>query len=80
MFFTYLIRYSHVDEFDNIEFCAKSQKEAIKLFNNWCIEDCKLIIPVPIESIEVIYDEDDALEYGAEYGLAYCGGEILFKK
>lgn len=39
MIYTYLIKYDGIDGFGSIEFCAKSKKEAIGLFEKWCIED-----------------------------------------
>lgn len=65
--FTYLIRYNGIDEFGSIEFCAKSKREAIELFREWCINDNGLDKIATINSIEIVYNEYDALEYGKEY-------------
>ena len=67
MIFTYLIKYDGIDDFGSIEFCAESRNEAINLFNQWCVDDNKMSTPVPIKSIETIYNDDDAKEYGDEY-------------
>jgi len=71
MISTYLIRYDGVDGFGSIDFCAENKKEAISLFNKWCVGDNKMSAPVPIKSIETIYNDNDAEEYGDEY---YTGG------
>lgn len=68
MIFTYLIQYDGIDGFGSIDFCAENKKEAISLFNQWCVDDNKMLAPVPIKSIEIIYNDDDAQEYGDEYG------------
>ena len=67
MISTYLIRYDGIDGFGSIDFCAGSRNEAIRLFNQWCVDDNKMPAPVPIKSIETIYNDDDAEEYGDEY-------------
>lgn len=67
MIFTYLIKYDGIDDFGSIEFCAESRNEAINLFNQWCADDNKMLAPVPIKSIETIYNDNDAEEYGDEY-------------
>lgn len=68
MISTYLIRYDGIDGFESIDFCAGSRNEAINLFNQWCVDDNKMSASVPIKSIETIYNDDDAEEYGDEYG------------
>lgn len=67
MISTYLIRYDGIDGFGSIDFCAENKKEAISLFNQWCMDDNKMLVPVPIKSIETIYIDDDAEEYGVKY-------------
>lgn len=69
MIYTYLIQYDGIDGFGSIDFCAENKKEAINLFNQWCVDDNTMLAPVPIKSIEIIYDDDDAEEYGNEYGV-----------
>lgn len=69
MIFTYLIQYDGIDRFGSIEFCAENKKEAISLFNQWCVDDNKMSAPVPIKSIEIIYNDDDAEEYGVKCGI-----------
>lgn len=69
MIYTYLIQYDGFDGFGSIDFCAENRKEAINLFNQWCVNDNKMPAPVPIKSIETIYNDDDAEEYGDEYGV-----------
>lgn len=68
MISTYLIRYDGIDGFESIDFCAESRNEAIILFNQWCVDDNKMSAPVPIKSIETIYNDNDAEEYGSKYG------------
>jgi hypothetical protein len=63
MVYTYLIQYDGIDGFGSIEFCAENKKEAISLFNQWCVEDNKMPTLVPFKSIEIIYNYDDAEEY-----------------
>ncbi|MDD6072466.1 MAG: hypothetical protein PUC12_16890 [Clostridiales bacterium] len=67
MIFTYLIQYEGGDNFGSIEFCAQTKNEARKLFNDWCIIDNKMNVPVVPKSIEIVYNEEDALEYGDNY-------------
>lgn len=67
MIYTYLIQYDGIDGFGSIDFCAENRKEAINLFNQWCVNDNKMPAPVPIKSIEIIYNDEDAEEYGAKY-------------
>ena len=69
MIYTYLIKYNGIDGFGSIEFCAKSKKEAIGLFEKWCIEDNGMTKPKPVNFIEIVYNEEDAIEYGLDYGL-----------
>lgn len=64
---TYKIIYDGIDDFGSIEFCAENKKEAISLFNQWCVDDNRMLAPVPIKSIEAIYNDDDAEEYGVKY-------------
>lgn len=64
---TYKIIYDGIDDFGRIEFCAENKKEAISLFNQWCVDDNRMLAPVPIKSIEAIYNDDDAEEYGVKY-------------
>ncbi len=67
MLSTYLIKYSGIDDYNSIEFCASSRDEAIELFNQWCIIDNKMSEPVPLDSIEIVYNRYDKLEYGKIY-------------
>lgn len=69
MIYTYLIQYDGIDGFRSIDFCAENKKEAINLFNQWCVNDNKMPAPVPIKSIEIVYNDDDAEEYGVKYAL-----------
>lgn len=66
--FTFSIEYDGLDNFGTIEFCAKTQSEAIELFKNWCMVDNHLTSPIPIINITVVYNESDAAEYGDRYG------------
>jgi len=69
MIYTFHIKYNGIDDFGNIEFCAETKNDAIVLFAEWCIMDNKMQEPGYIESIEVVYNEEDAKEYGKKYGL-----------
>lgn len=68
MIFTYLIQYDGIDGFGSVDFCAESKNEAINLFNQWCVANNKIMKPVSIKNIEIIYNESDAQEYGDRYG------------
>ena len=68
MIYTYKLLYDGLDDYGCIQFCAKTKEEAICLFNSWCIEDNGLKESIPITAIEVVYNEDDAMEYGSKYG------------
>lgn len=47
------------DRYDEIEFDAYTAKEAIKLFEDWCVQDEKLSKPYEIEEIfQIIYNEN----------------------
>lgn len=50
MLFTFLINYISTNEYDSIQFCAGTKKEAVELFNGWCITDNNLDKPLPIKS------------------------------
>lgn len=67
MISTYLIQYDGIDGFGSIDFGDENKKEAISLFNQWCVNDNNMLAPVPIKSIEAIYNDDDAEEYGVKY-------------
>lgn len=66
--FTFRFYYDEpADDFGEIEFCAESFDEAYGLFKEWAIHDegC----PNPnYTDCEVVYNADDAEEYGDEYG------------
>lgn len=64
---TYHIQYEGADGFGEIRFCAKTEAEAIELFNNWCIQDMKLACPAQITSIETVFDVSDAETYRYRY-------------
>ena len=53
---------------DQIQFCAYSESEALKLFNEWCIDDMKMNSPPEPAGISVVFDSDDKDEYGDSYG------------
>lgn len=65
--FTFAISYDEtIDGFGIIQFCAQTKDEAITLFKEWCKTDLKNE-NIDITKIEVIYNENDANEYGDEY-------------
>ena len=68
LFYTFEITYDCLDDFGSIQFCANTKAEAIQLFNDWCIKDNNLQEPAPSKSVEVVYNEEDAMEYGLKYG------------
>lgn len=53
---------------DQTQFCAKSSLDAIRLFNDWCVTDERMAKPAEINSIDVVFNQDDADEYGSDYG------------
>ena len=53
---------------DTIQFCAETQLEAISLFSDWALSDEKMEKVPKIDNIEVVYNKDDADEYGSNYG------------
>lgn len=66
--FTFQIEFNNGKKPDEIEFCAYTKEEAVCLFNDWCREDENMPRPFPIKSIKVVYNKDDAEEYGTNYG------------
>lgn len=65
---TFLFRFIGKDgKEDSVTFCAFHEEGAKQLFVNWCISDENLAEPYKIMSIETVYDEDDAKEYGDWY-------------
>lgn len=66
--YTYRVNYDDIDGFGSIEFCAENKNEAIQLFNQWCIIDNKLHTLIKINSIEIVYNSEDAKEYAGNYG------------
>lgn len=50
-------------------FAQKTKIEAIRLFKEWCMQDNELLEPIQITSIQMVYNEDDAMEYGSRYGM-----------
>lgn len=63
--YSFVIHYKGDDDFNFITFCANTKKEAKGLFADWC-KDNKTTFE--IKDIEVFYDENDATEYGKNYG------------
>lgn len=49
---------------DATQFCAKTEDEAIMLFEDFCADE--RIDPQEV-NIDIVYDEDDAKEYGDDY-------------
>lgn len=54
---------------DEIQFCAETQLEAISLFSNWALVDEHMDKVPEISDIQVVYNKEDADEYGDKYGL-----------
>ena len=63
---TFRIYYEGLDNYGEVEFCSNTEEEALELFKTWCLEDnhCD---PVPVNSIERVYDYYDAIEYAGDY-------------
>lgn len=53
------------DDFECVQFCASTRKEARKLFFEY-LKDEKLVLK-RLYSIEEVYNEDDASYYGENY-------------
>lgn len=54
---------------DSTQFCASTFNEAEQLFKEWCYQDEKFVPgTVGFYTYEVVYNEDDAKEYGENYG------------
>lgn len=67
MIYTYEFAYDEsIDGFGVTQFCARDKKEAKSLFDDFCKENN---ISVPEYSVEIVYNEDDAREYGNKYGV-----------
>ena len=63
-FKTYEFSWEIDDQPDATQFCAKTEDEAITLFEDFCADE--RIDPTEV-NIDVVYDEDDAKEYGDDY-------------
>ncbi len=55
-------------EVGEIQFCSATIEEASDLFDYWCLMDERVDNPYKIESINPVWNDDDALEYGDQYG------------
>lgn len=65
--YTYEFTYDEfIDGFGVIQFCAENKKEAESLFDDFCKENN---FSVPEYSVDIVYNEDDAREYGDKYGV-----------
>ena len=65
--YTYEFTYDEfIDGFGVIQFCAENKKEAELLFDDFCKENN---FSVPEYSVDIVYNEDDAREYGDKYGV-----------
>lgn len=53
---------------DATEFCAETQAEAERLFEMWAINDEHMSYVPSVNEIERVYQQDDADEYGENYG------------
>lgn len=53
---------------DQTQFCANNGTEAIALFNDWCKTDEHMDKPADITSVNIVFNQDDADEYGSDYG------------
>ena len=54
---------------DEIQFCGETQLEAISLFSNWALCDDRMKQYPKITDIRIVFNQQDADEYGDEYGL-----------
>lgn len=53
---------------DETQFCAENYDEACSLFESWYLENFRTNIPVREYETSVVYNDDDADEYGDRYG------------
>lgn len=66
LIYTYEFVYDEmVDGFGCIQFCSQTKDEAIKLFTEWQTSNGYLISDY---SVNLVYNEEDACEYGRNYG------------
>lgn len=72
--FTYRFQFAWADGTeDETEFCAASVYEAIELFVNWCRTDMQTYY-IPNIHPFVVYNAEDAAEYGEKYFANPCPG------
>lgn len=65
--FTFEFNYNFEDDnFHSITFCAHTDREALRLFNDYFA--CEYNREADYDSVSVVYNEDDADEYGDNYG------------
>ena len=55
-------------EEDETQFCAYNRTEAESLFYDFCKDEKLGVIPADKVKVSIVYNEDDAKEYGSEYG------------
>ena len=60
---------------DETEFCASNIDEAMELFVNWCHDDMQIPYTPAVQPC-VVYDADDAVEYGEQYFANPCPGHV----
>ena len=65
---------------DSVTFCAVDEEGAKQLFFNWCRSDERVLEPYKIISIEEVYNEDDAKEYGEWYGASKPEEEKIVRR
>lgn len=63
---------------DSTQFCASTMEEAMKLFTEWCAKDMRFVLYYKPSGVcvlgdmkkdcSVVYNEEDAKEYGENYG------------
>ena len=59
--------YPENNELDATQFCTETKREADRLFKDFLKEE-GLSADIKPENVEVVYNEDDAEEYGKDYG------------
>ncbi len=60
---------------DETEFCASNIDEAMELFTQWCHDDMQIPYTPAVQPC-VVYNADDASEYGEQYFANPCPGYV----
>ena len=66
--FTFEFEYRKDGTIEEIQFCSPSKEEASDLFDYWCLMDERVDNPYKVVSITPVWNDNDAMEYGDQYG------------